>query len=305
MSLRGALVLAILAQPTQAMDLAMPLPAEVTYAEALPLSSHRVAIGPWDQTTPFETIEGSVTRQVWKLTAPEATPLQILAPLRAQLDQAGFDVVFACETRACGGFDFRFDIDVRPAPEMFVDLAAYRYLAARKDTTWTDLVVSTSAGVGYVQQTTVGPVGDVAPVTLSTSNPASPPALIADSDVAQTLQLKGRAVLGDLTFPTGSTDLPEERYPSLTALADFLRDNPQVTVALVGHTDAEGSAEGNMAISRARAESARAVLMQTYGISGARIGTHGVGFFAPMARNDTEVGRQTNRRVEVVITSTP
>ena len=61
------------------------------------------------------------------------------------------------------------------APEMFVDLAAYRYLSARRDGTWTALVVSTSAGEGYVQRVTVAPVDAAQPIVTSDARPAPTP----------------------------------------------------------------------------------------------------------------------------------
>ncbi|TFL18083.1 OmpA family protein [Jannaschia formosa] len=288
-----------------AVALTMPLPATVTLSEEVALTSHRVATGPYRAgALPSETVEGRLTREVFRMAAPDATPLQLLAPLRDQLEAAGWEVVFTCADRDCGGFLFRFEIDVAPAPQMFVDLGAYRYLAARKLDAWTSLVVSTSAGEGYVQRITVVPEGSDLPPVATEARPAPAPDLTATSDVAAALEATGRAVLSDLQFETGSTALVEADYPSLAALADYLRANTQVTVALVGHTDAEGGAESNMAISRRRADSARALLAGRYGIPAARVETFGVGFFAPLARNDTPEGRETNRRVEVVVTST-
>jgi OOP family OmpA-OmpF porin len=110
-------------------------------------------------------------------------------------------------------------------------------------------------------------------------------------------------VLDDLAFETGSVTL-EGEYASLRALSDFLSASPGTTIALVGHTDAEGGAEGNIALSRRRAEAARKLLIERHGADPARIETHGVGFFAPLGPNDTEAGRAANRRVEAVITST-
>ena len=282
----------------------MPFPATQTFAESRALSSHRVATGPFVESVPFTTVEGAVTRRVWQLAAAGQTPLQLLAPLREQLVQDGYDILFECATRACGGFDFRFEIDVTPAPEMFVDLAAFRYLAARKGDAWVTLVVSTSGDAGFVQVTTVGPEGSGPIITKSASNPPPPPALSTSSDIGATLAATGRAVLADLQFETGSTTLTKTSYDSLAALAAFLDANPETTIALVGHTDAEGGAEGNMAISRRRADSARALLTGPYGVAPSRVETFGVGFFAPVARNDTDAGREANRRVEVVITST-
>lgn len=294
----------------QAADLTMPFPATPTFTETRALGSHRIAIGPFDKSLPSVTAEGAITRQVWQLTGAETT-LQILAPLREQLEDDGWAEVFECATGVCGGFDFRFEIDVTPAPQMFVDLADFRYLAAQKSDAWTTLLVSRSGELGYVQATTVDPDGTVEPAK-STSNALPPPPatalpaspLTAISDVAQTLVAQGHVVLADLDFSTGSAELTDDGYSSLEALAAFLKNNPATTIALVGHTDAEGTAAGNIAISRRRADSARDLLTGRYGIAANRIETQGVGFFAPITRNDTDAGRRANRRVEVVITST-
>jgi OOP family OmpA-OmpF porin len=299
--LRAALML--LAAPAAALD--MPLPATVTLSETLPLAAHRVATGPFaDGTWPQVTAEGGLTRTVHRMTAADVTPLQLLAPLRDQLEAEGWEIVFSCAARTCGGFAFRFEIDVAPAPVMFLDLAAYRYLAARRDGAWTTLVVSVSEGVGYVQRVTVAPSDAVAALPRTSAAPAPPPVVSDGSDVASALAATGRAVLADLAFPTGATDLPGDSYASLEALAAFLEANPGTTIALVGHTDAQGGAEGNMAISRRRADSARGLLTGRYGADPARVEAFGMGYFAPIARNDSPEGRERNRRVEAVITST-
>jgi len=79
------------------------------------LDSFAVATGPWaDGTVPERVVEGSVTTQAWHIRAPGLTTLQLLRPLRVQLDEAGYDVAFTCDTEDCGGFDFRFSRDVTP-----------------------------------------------------------------------------------------------------------------------------------------------------------------------------------------------
>lgn len=293
----------VLALPAQAQDLTLPAQARSTFTETRALASHRVATGPFRDSLPSVTAEGAVTRQVWQVPIPQGT-LDLLAPLRDQLEADGWAIIFSCATRACGGFDFRFEIDVTPAPEMFVDLSDFRYLAARKSDAWTTLLVSRSGDLGYIQTTLVDPEAEVETTVKSASAPVPPPARQPQGDLAEALRATGRAVLADLVFETGSTDLSADSYPSLAALAEFLTANPETTIALVGHTDAEGGAEGNMAISRRRAQSARTLLIERYGIAANRVETHGVGFFAPITRNDTPEGRETNRRVEAVITST-
>lgn len=318
----AALLGTLLALPAAAFEPAFPFPATRTFAETLAPSSHRVAIGGWrGDALPSRVVEGRVTRRTWWLDAPDATTLEVFAPLRDQLVADGWEVVFECRTLACGGFDFRFDIDVTPAPEMFVDLADFRYLAARENAAWATLLVSRSGIRAHVQLTEVDPdtpVADspdaAAPDTpeKSTSNEAAPdsagplpPAGGTDIDaLTAALARSGRAVLSDLDFAIGATELGPGPHPSLAALAQWLSARPGATVALVGHTDAEGSAEGNRALSLRRARSVRDRLIAEHGVDPARVTAEGLGFFAPIDRNDTEAGRRANRRVEVVVTST-
>ena len=300
--MRAALALILTALPAAAAPPALPLPGDPAAVEVQPLATLRAATGPYEGGLPVRAVEGAVTRRIWRLDAPGATTLQVLAPLREALAADGWEVVFECVTRACGGFDFRFEIDVTPAPAMFVDLADYRYLAARKDDAWVTLVVSTSGDLAYVQATDVVPGAEVEAVVKSAADAA--PAPLPDGAIGRALDASGRAVLADLDFATGSTTLEGADYASLTALAEWMRANPQTRIALVGHTDAEGGAEGNMAISRRRADSARAILTGALGIDAGRVETYGVGYFAPLATNDSDAGRRTNRRVEAVVIST-
>lgn len=339
-----ALTLAAAATPVAALD--PPAGATLTLSEASPLDSLRVATGPFAGGLPAVTTEGAVTRRVWSVADP-GTTLALLRPLREALLAEGWEVAFECAARDCGGFEFRFEIDVAPAPEMFVDLSDYRYLAARRGEAWTELVVSRSGAVGYVQATEVAPAPSAASpaspsgeagapaVPLASdradtpAGPSAPPAdakgaavqpapdrvdapegppppMPADAgDVAGGLERVGRAVLADLDFASGSTALPGEEYPSLAALAAFMAANQDVTVALVGHTDSVGSAEGNLAVSLARARSARDLLVRRHGVAAGRVEAWGVGFYAPLGTNATEAGRRANRRVEAVVISTP
>lgn len=115
----------------------------------------------------------------------------------------------------------------------------------------------------------------------------------------------GAVVLQGLDFGTGAAELTDGRYAALAALAAWLAANPDKTVALVGHTDASGGLDGNIVISKRRAASVRTRLIEAYGVPGAQIEAQGVGYLAPIASNATEAGRQKNRRVEAVLTSTP
>lgn len=292
----------MIAMPAWAVEPVLPPDATETFTRVEALGSHRVATGPHDGTLPVEIAEGAVTRRVWRMAASDGT-LAIMGPLRDALEADGWQVVFACEARGCGGFEFRFAINVTRAPEMFVDLADFRYLAARRGSEWVTALISRSGDAAYVQTTEVDPDAEVEEVTGSAPAAVAPVAALPQGEVATALREVGHAVLSDLEFETGSAALQGAEYESLAALAEWLADNPDATVALVGHTDAQGGAAGNLAISRRRAESARDLLIRRHGIASGRLETHGVGSFAPIAPNDTEAGREANRRVEAVVTS--
>lgn len=87
---------------------------------------------------------------------------------------------------------------------------------------------------------------------------------------------------------------------NLRALAASLHKYPGSDLLIVGHTDQVGSAGYNQALSERRAAAAANYLV-AQGVKPTRVATRGMGETDPIAPNDTELGRQTNRRVEVAI----
>lgn len=256
---------------------------------------------------PFRIVEGALDQRAYELEAEGLTTLAILAPLRAKVLAAGYEVLLDCETRACGGFDFRFATEVIAEPKMHVDIGDFRFLSAERDGEVVSILVSRGAASAFVQITRVTPVplADPLPTTpIDLSQAPVKPVLAgaAALGLGVALDEKGSAPLDDLVFASGSAALSEGDYPSLAALADWLGANPGATVALVGHTDAAGSLAANIALSKRRAEGVVEVLVAAYGVEPARLAAEGAGFLAPRATNQTDAGRQLNRRVEVVVT---
>lgn len=302
-----AAVLVLLACPAWAADLALPSAARQTAERSADPDSYRLPVDPWTaQDFPVRRLEGAVTRAAWRVDGGSLTTLQLLEPLRAQLLQQGYSLLFECSAQVCGGFDFRFNSEILPAPAMYVDITDYRYLAAESAdaSRHVSVLVSRSAAAGFVQIVQVAPTGTpaVAPAARAGTDSAPvPQPLQASGPVAEQLVRLGHAVLAGLSFASGSSDLSEGAYDSLEQLAAFLRDNPGRRVALVGHTDAVGSLEGNIALSRRRAASVRERLTQVHGIPPAQIEAQGAGYLSPLASNDIAEGREANRRVEVVL----
>ncbi|WP_373635779.1 OmpA family protein [Yoonia sp. SS1-5] len=303
-------LIALLAGPGSAQTLDFPSNASLQITQGNPLDSYQMPIGIWENgTMPTATIEGELTVQAWRINAQSLTTLQLLRPLREQLRNDRFRVIFECQTEACGGFDFRFGVRTLPPPEMKINLGDFRFLAARRvvqgGTEYVSLFVSRTAQAGYVQVTVVRP--PTAPdvdIARASSAPLRGNTTAPDSNFETKLDLNGHVVLDDLSFATGSSQLGEGPFASLQSLADYLTANPNRTVALVGHTDASGSLAGNIALSKRRAASVLERLVGQYGISRRQLEAEGMGYLAPIANNLTEDGRETNRRVEVIITST-
>lgn len=110
--------------------------------------------------------------------------------------------------------------------------------------------------------------------------------------------------LGDVLFATGNATIVGSNNDNLGKLAMFLNryDNRQVTIE--GHTDSVGSESSNMGLSQRRADAVRNYLI-SQGIAANRLRADGKGENSPVSGNDTETGRQQNRRVEVIIANEP
>lgn len=300
----------------QAITLDLPFDAVPSAGKSEDLTSYALPIAAFSNgTLPTRTVEGPMRQTAWRIDAPGASTLELLMPLRAQLAESGFKTVFECDAAACGGFDFRYGTQILPEPEMHVDLGDFRYYAAERGAEVVSLIVSRTAMAGFVQMIHVGGAPSAEPL-LTASTMTAPttgravalaapqPEAATGQDIGARLMSGGAIALDDLVFASGSATLAEGAYASLTELAGWLRDNPGLTIALVGHTDASGGLEGNIALSRKRAEAVRQTLIRAEGIPPAQIEAQGVGYLSPRSTNLTDAGREKNRRVEVMVTST-
>lgn len=290
----------------EALDLVFPAPAEVTASRSESAATQRLPTGPFaDGALPTIVQEGSVALRAFRLPLDGASTLDLMRGLRTQLEAAGHEILFDCETDACGGFDFRYGMDVLPEPDMHVSLGDFRYLLARKAGGHVAVMVSRAGETAFVQITEVGTetamaVPKPAPLPRAVAEPAPPPA----SGLIARIEAGEAEVLEDLVFSSGSSVLAEGDYASLSLLAAWLTADPARKIVLVGHTDASGGLEENINLSRLRAESVRQVLLSSKNVRPEQVLAEGVGYLSPRVSNLTEEGRQKNRRVEVMVTST-
>jgi outer membrane protein OmpA-like peptidoglycan-associated protein len=110
------------------------------------------------------------------------------------------------------------------------------------------------------------------------------------------IEIDSAIVLKNIYFDFNKTELLPESYKEINKLLRLMTNNPQIVIKLEGHTDNVGSYDFNIRLSNARAESVVRYLIEK-GIDPHRIEYAGYGFTQPLASNDTDEGRQTNRRV--------
>ncbi len=293
----------LVASSCLALDLALPLGARETVSRVTPAGSYDLPIGAWTETAgvPVASLEGEVRRTAWRMSGAGITTGQVLAPLREQLMSDGFDIIFECSARSCGGFDFRFGTDILRAPNMYVDLSDYRFLSAKSaDATQAiSLLISRDGDTVFAQLVEVGPPGRAAVSVITTPVVSTPEDA---GDVVTQLETTGHVVLVDLDFASGSASLGDGPVQSLDAMVAYLLANPTRQITFVGHTDATGSLAANVALSRRRAEAAQAYITSR-GVPASQVAADGVGFLSPRATNLTVEGREANRRVEAVLIS--
>jgi len=125
--------------------------------------------------------------------------------------------------------------------------------------------------------------------------------IVADAAaLAQEINLTGKAAVYGIYFDTGKAEVKPDSEPALEQIAKLLREDADLELYVVGHTDNVGSLDLNMELSRARANAVVQALVSRYEMSADRLAPHGVASLAPVATNETEEGRALNRRCELV-----
>jgi outer membrane protein OmpA-like peptidoglycan-associated protein len=110
----------------------------------------------------------------------------------------------------------------------------------------------------------------------------------------------GRTVVYGIYFDFGSDGIKDESNAVLADIAKMLRQNPDWSLAIEGHTDNLGGDAYNVDLAKRRATAVKDALVTRYKIDGNRLYPAGFGATKPKDTNDTVEGRALNRRVELV-----
>lgn len=291
----------VAAGAAQAVELQLPVGARQMITRDTLQDRFFAPIGAYvDGHVPTQQIDGAVARSAWRIDLVGLTPLQFLTPLRTQLEDAGYRIVLDCAAQDCGGYDFRFETEVLPAPNMYVNIRNYHALTAlRGEGEAVTILASATSGATFVQIIQAG--GEAGDSAVEAVGDIPQSVALSHGDQSTALLGNGHVTLAGLDFESGTSELGEGPFAVLSELAQTLSTRPDMRVALVGHTDNVGSLDGNIALSRNRAKAVRNRLIELYGVASGRLEAEGMGYLAPFTTNETEEGREANRRVEAVV----
>jgi hypothetical protein len=247
-----------------------------------------------------ETVEGRRTRILYRGPAERST-LEILRNYQSALEGAGFETLFTCSGDDCGRLFtwllYHGEKQMKTGTTGGFDHAKdLRYLAAKlsgpEREIWVSLMIAVDTIFTKKPVTLLEIVeGEAMDTGMVTVNAEA---------MAKGIDATGHIAIYGVYFDTDSDQVKPESAETLTEIAKLLTARPSLNLMVVGHTDNQGSEEHNLDLSRRRAKSVVAELVGNYGASSSRLTSAGVGFYAPVASNDSAEGRAKNRRVELV-----
>jgi outer membrane protein OmpA-like peptidoglycan-associated protein len=262
---------------------------ELSKRETKELGQYKLIVG-IEESGGFEsqTLEGKIDRLHYSQPRERSTQ-EIFRNYQQTLTGTGVEVLFTCIGDDCGPGDSAqwkaFNgIGAKTGPRA-------RYLAG---------VLSTPDGDIYVALT----VGrDRHQLDIIEAQPTEE-MLVTSFDaaaVASDLELTGHASVHGIYFENGEAELDPASEATLEQIAEMLKQQSDLKLHIVGHTDNVGDVDANMRLSEERAKAIVQALTEDHGIDASRLDAYGVGPLAPVASNATEEGRSKNRRVELVL----
>ena len=269
-----------------------------------PVTGYR-AISDWIET------EGRVTRTFYKMEGQERTYSEVYKNYVDALQAEDFEILGA------GFSEDRKGVDVGSSQWMQVTFAANpatkpgavgTMFSGTSSSGGAGAIVATkerAAGTAYVvvyveqhSKNYIGTLIDIVEVEAAETGLVVVDAEAIGSDLVE----YGRVVLDGIVFDFDKATLKPESDAALQAIATYLQANPDQNFYVVGHTDSKGTFSYNRKLSADRALAVADALSQRFDIDRQRLEPHGVGPLVPVFSNQTEAGREKNRRVELVET---
>ena len=240
-------------------------------------------------------LEGRIIKLLY-VNPPDRSGLEVFRNYETALKDAGFETIFKCKSKACGGHQFNRAMN----GYLWLTSDEQRYLAAKLPRDDGDVYLSlyvTPSGAGG------GPTHRrvLTQLHVIEMKPMQKNMVTVDADaMAKGIGEEGSIALYGILFDTDKATIKPESKPTLEQIVALLGDNPELRLIIVGHTDNQGKLDYNMDLSTRRAKAVEAALVSDHGIAKDRLSAWGVGYLSPVASNRNEAGRAKNRRVELV-----
>lgn len=243
-------------------------------------------------------LEGKVSRASYEI-ARGRTTLEVFRNYEMLLKKKGFQPMFTCTNKDCGGRGFNHTV-VPYWSGFSENYGDQRYLALRKEGPKGDIYVSLyvvrNHSVGGPTQNRIYAQVDVVEIARMDVGME----VVDASKMKKSIDAHGHIALYGIMFDTDSAKIRARSTAALAEIAKLLKAQPSLKLFVVGHTDNQGKLDYNLKLSSRRAEAVVKDLVAKHGIDRARLAPHGLGFLAPVASNRGDEGRQKNRRVELV-----
>ncbi|GAB1857052.1 hypothetical protein MHTCC0001_18880 [Flavobacteriaceae bacterium MHTCC 0001] len=120
-------------------------------------------------------------------------------------------------------------------------------------------------------------------------------------DLRRKLMDEGKVSTNGILFDSGSANIQPQSLGIVRQISQVLMQDDTIKLKIIGHTDADGSDEANLKLSKARAEAVKNTLVTIYKISANRLETDGKGETSPVGDNNNAAGKAQNRRVEFIL----
>jgi OmpA-OmpF porin, OOP family len=236
-------------------------------------------------------VEGRITRIVYQVPKG-VSALEVFRNFETRASGTNYEIVFSGGPAEIKDYTFKYKHPVEILREAEIGNGIHYFLAQKEVSGAMNYLAVLVAPHGGGQGTRVGLIAaESKPMALQ---------MVDAKQMELSLNETGRVALYGIYFDHDSATIKAESKPTLDEIASLLRDQSELRLIVVGHTDYVGGYDYNMSLSKRRAEAVRDALVRDYGIAAARLSSDGVGYLAPTATNLSESGRALNRRVELV-----
>lgn len=258
--------------------------------------------------------EGKVSNRMY--FGPKGrSPLEIFRNYQSALRNAGYEVLYQCETAQCEKDEIQSKMvrwvehahwDNKGATDPYIiRIFEYRpgfhYIHARKNGDNGPVSVQVALRAGETDGPSAGRVQQFVEVIEPARVEQGKVTVVDAQAINAALKSQGKIALYGVLFDTNQAVIKPESAETLTQMAKALKNEPGLNVYIVGHTDNQGNLEANMSLSKKRAQAVAEALSSRYGVAASRLQAYGVASLAPAALNTSDDGRAKNRRVEMVL----